>query len=30
LTEKEICRAHNILYMYMNGGFSRDEWKVFE
>ena len=25
LTEKEICRAHNILYMYMNGGFSHHE-----
>ena len=25
LTEKEICRAHNILHMYMNGGFSQHE-----
>ena len=30
LTEKEICRAHNILHMYMNGGFSQHEREVFE
>ena len=30
LSKKEICRTHNILHMYINGGFSQYEREVSE